>query len=447
MNAIEKLRNGGGMAIIDKLSHWAGIFTGQRHLTAVRESFVALMPLIIVASLFILINNVILNSNSGLVGFLGLQGEWIAHAQQVGIRVYNGTLNILAFLATLMIAYRLANSYGEDGITYAIFALASLFVFFPMGVDVVSPSGEAFNAGGLVSGAEMGATGMFVGIFVALGSVEVFRRVSANDSLKIKMPDSVPPSVARSFNVLIPMIIVLTVFGTFAWALNHFFDATIHELVNLMIQTPLQNALQGLGGLIMLLLFQNGLWWAGIHGASITYPIVETTLLVAVQENAQAFAAGIELPHIVTKPFIDAFGFMGGGGQTIGLLVALWVAAKKSEHRAITKLSTPAAAFNINEPLIFGLPIMFNPILIIPFLLTPIVSVVIAYAATAMGLISKTSVIIPWTTPPVLSSFLATGGDWRAAMLSVIIIGISIMIYLPFVIAMNRQPSVSEGQS
>lgn len=291
----------------------------------------------------------------------------------------------------------------------------------------------------------MGATGMFVGIIVALGSVEVFRRVSANDSLKIKMPDTVPPSVARSFNVLIPMIVVLTVFGTCAWALNHFFDVTIHELVNLMIQTPLQSALQGLGGLIVLLLFQNGLWWVGIHGASITYPIVETTLLVAIQENVQAFAAGIELPHIVTKPFIDAFGFMGGGGQTIGLLVALWMAAKKSEHRAITKLSTPAAAFNINEPLIFGLPIMFNPILIIPFLLTPIVSVVIAYGATAMGLIAKTSVIIPWTTPPVLSSFLATGGDWRAAVLSVIIIAISVIIYLPFVIAMNRQPSTEEA--
>ena len=439
MNFINKIKSGSGLVFIDKISNWAGDFSGQRHLSAVRESFVALMPLIIAASLFILINNVLLNGESGLVGFLGLEGAWVRHLQEIGIRVYNGTLNILAFLATVMISYRLANSYGEDGITYAIFSLACLFVLFPVTIPVTAPTGEVFQVSGLISGNESGASGMFVGIFVALISTELLRKVSASSKLKITLSDSGPPSVSRSFNVLIPMILVLTLLSLFAWSLSSLFNKNIHEIVTLMIQAPLQNILQGLSGVIGLLLTQNGLWWAGIHGASIMYPITETTLLVAIQENTAAFKAGLEIPHIVTKPFIDAFGFMGGGGQTIGLLIALWIAAKKSEHRAITRLATPGMLFNINEPIIFGLPIMFNPVLIVPFLFTPIISIVIAYAATAMDLINHTYVLVPWTTPPVISAFLATGGDWRAAVLSVFLISLSVIIYLPFVFAMNKQ--------
>ncbi|MGR9775923.1 PTS sugar transporter subunit IIC [Escherichia coli] len=325
MNFINKIKSGSGLVFIDKISNWAGDFSGQRHLSAVRESFVALMPLIIAASLFILINNVLLNGESGLVGFLGLEGAWVRHLQEIGIRVYNGTLNILAFLATVMISYRLANSYGEDGITYAIFSLACLFVLFPVTIPVTAPTGEVFQVSGLISGNESGASGMFVGIFVALISTELLRKVSASSKLKITLSDSVPPSVSRSFNVLIPMILVLTLLSLFAWSLSSLFNKNIHEIVTLMIQAPLQNILQGLSGVIGLLLTQNGLWWAGNHGASIMYPITETTLLVAIQENTAAFKAGLEIPHIVTKPFIDAFGFMGGGGQTIGLLIALWV--------------------------------------------------------------------------------------------------------------------------
>lgn len=245
--------------------------------------------------------------------------------------------------------------------------------------------------------------------------------------------------MARSFNSLIPMFLLLTIFSVIAFSLNHFFNLTIHELVNIAIQTPLQSALQGLGGVITLLFTQNLLWFFGIHGASIMMPITEPTLLVAIQENAAALTAGVELPHIVTKPFLDSFTFMGGGGQTLGLLIALWIAAKREDNRVITKLSTAPSIFNVNEPLIFGLPIIFNPILIIPFLLTPIISAIIAYTATAMGLIAKTSVLIPWTTPPILSAYLATSGDWKAAILALMLLFLSVLIYLPFVIALNKQ--------
>ena len=285
---------------------------------------------------------------------------------------------------------------------------------------------------------QTGATGMFVGILVAIACSELFRRLKRYDALVINMPDSVPPAVAKSFNVLIPMLLVLSVFATLGWGLEYVFNKTAHELVNGLIQAPLQNVFQGLGGVISVLLIQNGLWWSGIHGVSIMYPITETTLLVAIQENSAAFMANNPLPHIVTKPFLDSFAFMGGGGQTIGLLISLFIVAKRDEHKVMSKLAAPGTIFNINEPLIFGLPIMFNPILLVPFLLTPVVCATIAYTVTYMGFISKTSVLIPWTTPPVLSAFLATSGDWRAAVLAVLLIGLSVLIYLPFVLAMSR---------
>ncbi|MFU0444872.1 PTS sugar transporter subunit IIC [Pseudocitrobacter faecalis] len=431
--------------LVDKLTNAAGKFSAQRHLSVVRESFIVLMPLIIASSFFILLNNVILHPQTGLVAWLQLQGEWINALREISLRVYNGTLNILSFMATIMIAYKLAKSYDEEGILFAILALAVLITLFPLKVTVISGSGQSVIADGLISSAHTGATGMFVGILVAIISTEVFRRVNKLKKLMITMPESVPPAVTKSFNVMIPIIITLAIFATLGWGCDYFFNRDLYQIVNWLIQSPLQNILQGIMGVIALLFTQNGLWWLGIHGTSIMYPITETTLLVAIQENSTALANNVPLPHIVTKPFLDAFGFMGGGGQTVGLLIALLMSAKRKDNRIISKIAAPATLFNINEPLIFGLPIMFNPVLIIPFLLTPIASITIAYAATALGLISKTSVLIPWTTPPIISAFLATSGDWRAAVLAALLIVLSVVIYLPFVLIMNRQPINTEN--
>lgn len=431
--------------LVDKLTNAAGKFSAQRHLSVVRESFIMLMPLIIASSFFILINNVILHPQTGLVAWLQLQGEWINALREISLRVYNGTLNILSFMATIMIAYKLAKSYDEEGILFAILALAVLITLFPLKVTVLSGSGQSISADGLISSAHTGATGMFVGILVAIISTEIFRRLNKIKKLMISMPESVPPAVTKSFNVMIPIIITLAIFATFGWGCDYFFNRDLYEIVNWLIQSPLQNILQGITVVIALLFTQNGLWWLGIHGTSIMYPITETTLLVAIQENGTALANNLPLPHIVTKPFLDAFGFMGGGGQTVGLLIALLICAKRKDNRIISKIAAPATLFNINEPLIFGLPIMFNPVLIIPFLLTPIASITIAYTATALGLISKTSVLIPWTTPPIISAFLATSGDWRAAVLAALLIVLSVVIYLPFVLIMNHQPVNTEN--
>ncbi len=173
--------------LVDKLTNAAGKFSAQRHLSVVRESFIMLMPLIIASSFFILINNVILHPQTGLVAWLQLQGEWINALREISLRVYNGTLNILSFMATIMIAYKLAKSYDEEGILFAILALAVLITLFPLKVTVLSGSGQSISADGLISSAHTGATGMFVGILVAIISTEIFRRLNKIKKLMISM--------------------------------------------------------------------------------------------------------------------------------------------------------------------------------------------------------------------------------------------------------------------
>ncbi|MGL4864379.1 MAG: PTS sugar transporter subunit IIC [Cetobacterium sp.] len=426
--------------LVEKLSELAYRISQQKHLNAIRDGFIVLMPLIIIASFFILLNNVILNENAGLMGLLGIKSIYISKLSEIGVRIYNGTLNIMSILITTTVAYKLSRSYGEDGITCSAFSLASLFIFFPLTLKVNPISSlENVEVAGLISGVHTSSTGLFVGILIALVSTELLIRFTKNEKLKIILPDSVPPSVIKSFNSLIPMTLIMTIFGILAFILNIYFSTGIHEIVNKVIQTPLMGILQGLPGILTILFFQNLLWSFGLHGAFVLAPITETTLLIAIQDNILAMNAGTIPPNIITKPFLDAFGFMGGGGSTIGLIIAILIACKREDYKAVTKLSVIPSLFNINEPLIFGFPIVFNPILSIPLILTPIVNITFAYIVTAAGIISKTTVMVPWTTPPILSAFLATNGDWKAAVVAIICIVISTLIYLPFVLISNKQ--------
>lgn len=160
--------------------------------------------------------------------------------------------------------------------------------------------------------------------------------------------------------------------------------------------------------------------------------LLDPFLLNNMQENTLAFAQHQDIPNIICMAFKDTFGVMGGSGNTIALLIAIYLFSRKSDYRDIAKLATAPCLFNISEPIIFGLPIVFNPALIVPFVLAPVFSLTTAYYATAWGLINHVTVQIPWTTPPIISGFLATGGDWRAAVLQVLIITITVFIYLPF---------------
>ncbi|MGL4383455.1 MAG: PTS transporter subunit EIIC, partial [Bacilli bacterium] len=155
-------------------------------------------------------------------------------------------------------------------------------------------------------------------------------------------------------------------------------------------------------------------------------------------ENIIAVATGGQPTNIITKVFFDIYVFIGGSGATLGLIIAILLISRRQEYRVAAKIGLSPGLFQINEPVIFGVPIVLNPILLIPFLLTPLVLTTVAYFSTAIGFAGYTQVVIPWTTPPILSAFLATGGSIGATITALINLALSIIIYLPFVAASNR---------
>ena len=161
--------------------------------------------------------------------------------------------------------------------------------------------------------------------------------------------------------------------------------------------------------------------------------------MAAFAENEAAYAAGTEIPNIINTPFMSCFGTITGAGITGGLLIAIFLFSKREDYRAIAKLAVPCGIFNINEPLTFGLPIVMNPLLAIPFMIAPAVSNIFGYFMTSIGFCGKMVVNAPWTTPPGLMAFLASGGNIGAAITQLLVIPLAAVVYAPFVIMTNHQ--------
>lgn len=412
---------------MEKFIEIAGRIGGQRHLVAIRDGFVAIMPLIIIGSIGILINNFpplgkfeFVEWMNGIFG----DGNW----QTVGDSIWNGTFAVLGLLIAFSIAYNLAKSYEVDGLSAGLISAASFIMLVPETPDW----GLDFNW--------LGAQGLFVAIILGLVLTELFR-VLVQSKFTIKMPEGVPEGVARSFTALIPATIILIIVGFFQALLHVFADVSVFEMIFNMIQKPLQGLGNTLPAAIVVAFLNHILWFFGLHGTNIIGSVIEPVYLPLIQENLEMFSNGMsafDVPNLVTKPFLDSFVFMGGSGTTLALLIAIFIVVRREKnhpYREVAKLSAPASLFNINEPVIFGLPIVLNPVMLIPFILVPVTLTIISYVALATGIVPKTVAILPWTTPPLLSGYLVTGGSWRGVGLQIINLAVAVVLYVPFIMA------------
>lgn len=412
---------------MQKFIEIAGRIGAQRHLVAIRDGFVAVMPLVIIGSLGILVNNFpplgkfeFVEWMNGIFG----DGNW----QAIGGSIWNGTFAVLGLLIAFSIAYNLAKSYNIDGLSAGLISTAAYIMLVPVTAD-----------GGL-SMDWLGAQGLFVAIVIALLLTELFRYF-VNSNMTIKMPEGVPEGVARSFTALVPAVIILVVVGLFQACISVFTDISIFEFIFNIIQKPLQGLGNTLPAAIIVSFLNHLLWFFGLHGTNIIGSVIEPIYLPLIEQNLEMFQSGVsafDVPNLVTKPFLDSFVFMGGSGTTIALLAAIFIVLrheKNHPYREVAKLSAPAGIFNINEPVIFGLPIVLNPIMLIPFILVPVSLTIISYFALATGLVPKTVAILPWTTPPILSGYLVTGGSGRGIALQLFNLTVAILLYIPFVMA------------
>ncbi|WP_297282197.1 PTS sugar transporter subunit IIC [uncultured Anaerococcus sp.] len=416
----------------DRFTEAAMKFGAEVHLRSLRDAFSIMMPLFILAGLAVLINSVIfpkiLSESS-----LETAGYWANS-------IANATLNVSGLILCGIIGYTLSRNKGyANPYTCVMIALASLVVMMPQTLNIVATNEMEFEATGYLSFENLGTTSMFAGIIIGLLSTELYLKLSEVEKLKVNIGGDVPPQVNASFNNMIPAMLTIVIFSLVSFLLNFLFGTDLITLITTSIQEPLRKINTSLLGTVILYSLGNLLFTFGIHQTVIYGTILEPLLLVNMNENMAAAAAGKEIPYIINSTFVPTFGMLGGSGSTICLLIALFLFYRNNEqYKELSKLAIAPGIFNINEPVIFGFPIVFNLPMIIPFVLTPAIGLIIAYFATSIGFMNRCTVLVPWTTPPLLNGFLATGGDKRAIIVQLLIIILGVMLYIPFIKVSER---------
>lgn len=410
----------------------------QRHVAAVRDAFMFIFPLTMASSIVILLNNLIFSKEGFLAKILFLPKIFpnLESAQKVLASAANGTINIMSIFIAFLVASLLAKHFKADDMLAGLTSIACFVILYPapFGLD---------NGTTVMETTYLGAQGLFVAMLVGCLIGEFLPKLFKNERLKINMPEMVPPAVSRSFSGLIPIVMMIMFASILSYVISLFAPNGINEVIYSTIQTPLRNIGGNLFGVLVIAFTQNLLWAIGIHGPN-TLNAVRAAIFT---EPDMANLAHInktgnlsDIPYPETWSMLnDAFANMGGSGMTLGLIIAIFIASRRPEYKEIAKMSFIPGLFNINEPLIFGLPIVLNPILVVPFVLTPMINIMVGYLVTIVfKIIPSPAIGVPWTTPGPLIPFLGTGGNFLALIIGFVCLGISILIYLPFVIAANK---------
>jgi len=419
----------------------AGRLAAQKHLCALRDGIALAMPMIIIGSVFLILANLPFPHYS----------DWLAHTfgkdfpTKLAYPV-DATFNMMGLIACFGIAYRLAESYEIDGVTAGVISVCAFLLATPFSIPFI-PVGakEAIQVTGGIPVALMGSKGLFVAMIIALGSTEIYRFI-VKKNIVIRMPDGVPPAVSKSFVALIPGFIVIFI----VWLLRLWIENThfgnLHNIVGDILGKPLGVLGTSLWGSIIAEGLISLLWVCGLHGANIVSGVMGPIWLGAMGDNAAAYAAHKPLPHIITQQFFDNFVHLGGSGATFGLVILFLFFAKSGQLKQLGKLAIGPGIFEINEPVTFGAPIVMNALLVIPFILAPLMNVVATYIGMDLGLVAKPNgVAVPWTTPPIISGFLATGSISGAIMQAFNIV-MDFFIYLPFFMMYDKMLKKQEVQ-
>lgn len=430
----------------------------NKYLIAIRDGFLVSTPLLIAGSIFLLLANFPITAwtdfaSSCMIGNLSLA--------DLLSKCSDATFSILAIFATMGIGYTMAREEGSTPIFGAAVALMSWFILMPFQFSanissLMDATGVAINipqgANAMVSGLQfgwLGSKGLFVGILAAILSVQLYSWIERKGWV-IKMPAGVPPTVVQSFSALIPATIVMTTF----FLVNLLFVAcgtNAFEFIFKFLQTPLLGLGDTLGAMIVAYIFLHFFWFFGINGGSVVGAVFNPILQTLALENLDLYReVGVEGytvangAHIISQQFQDLFATFGGAGSTLSLIIAMLLFCKSARIRDLAKLSAVPGVFGINEPIIFGLPIVLNPVILIPFVLVPTMNIILSYLAMSMGLFPPCNGInIPWTMPVIASGFLST--NWVGALFQAGLLILGVFVYLPFIKAMDKQYLADEA--
>lgn len=413
-------------------------FINTKGIMALKDGMVYSMPLLIIGSVFLILANFPIQAVADALAASGITS--------VLNQAYGATFNISAMIAVIGIAYNYAKLEGQEPMSGGIIALAVFLLIQPSTVETASGDvvSNIINKDWTAGKGMIGA--ILIGLLVGFSYSWFLKK-----NIRLKMPAGVPTGVANAFSALIPaaaIIIVATIIqGVFTLGLH----TTGMEMIYKMIQTPMQGMTDSLPGAILMCFMFPFLWVFGVHGSTVVGGIMQGLLQANSLENQAILDKGLDLTvanggHIVTVQFVDQFINVTGAGLTIGVVIYMVAFAKSKQLKTLGRLEAIPALFNINEPLLFGIPVVMNPMLAVPFISVPVIACIIEYFALATGLCPLYGATqVPWTCPPIISGFLI--GGWRSALLQIIIFVISFFVYLPFIRKVDKANLKAEGET
>lgn len=400
--------------------------SNNKYLIALRNAFMLAFPITMFASIILIIQNI--PSAFGFEKYL--PQAYIDFMNNFLGAVPNATMNVMALFVAFGIAYYLAEPISTNPVFSGIISLSSFLLLIPF---YITEEGGAY-----IPVNKLGAQGMFVAIVVGI-IVGKFYCALEQSNIKIKMPDQVPPAIAQSFEAIIPAFLVLLLFAIIRFILSLTTFGNVFDLVYKGFQAPLEHLGGTLPSTLIAVFVSQIFWWFGVHGQVLVNSVMDPIWNSLALQNYTAFTSGQDVPHIISASFMGVFPIIGGNGMTLGAIILAVFIARSTRLKKFSRMILPSSFFNISEPITFGLPIVLNPIIIIPWILGPMAAVIFDYFFIKIGLVpAPIGITVPWTTPVFLGGWLATNSI-RGGILQLFNIVLVALIWVPFLKIIDRQ--------
>lgn len=409
----------------------------NKYLGSIKEAFTMFVPFIIVGSFGSMLNILVSGAN-GLAQCV----PWLSNLSPAFTAINFVTISCMSLPIAFLIGYKLAEKENLPQLESGLIGLLSYLAVCPNTIStVVEGLKDPVVVNGLGAGV-IGAQGLFVSMIMSMVAVKFFGLLTNIDAIKIKMPDSVPTGIARSFNILIPIFIIITAFSVWGCLFNTFTGNYLNVWIYNIIQLPLQALANTTGGILVLALANQLFWFLGIHGGMVIEGVRGPLSAAGLAENISAVQAGGVATNILTRGFWTSFVVVGGGGITLSLLIAIFIFSKREDHKSIAKFSLIPGICGINEPVVFGLPLVLNPIFAIPFILNSVIAAFIAVVATNIGFLTCGVLDCPPGLPVFVTGFISYG--IHGIIVQAIILIVTFIIWVPFVLMSNKQAKLEQ---
>lgn len=415
--------------VMNGLVKMAGKIDRNKYLKGIKDSLMTLLPLIIIGSFASLFSTLLSADWAAGIGLSGLGSMFSA--------ISFACVSCMTIALVFLIGYLMAKANKMDPLIGALCSFASYIVLVPSFTTVTVDDIET-TVSNVLGSNYLGAAGMLIGLVMGIVSVEILCRLMKVEKIKIKMPEEVPPMIAKSFNVLIPLAITIVIMALIGWGTVQLSGSYLPDLFYTFIQKPLEGLAQTPFVAVLIVFITQVLWFLGIHGGMATRAIRSPFLMAGLAANIAAVEGGLTPSAFFTETFWQTFVVFGGTGYTLSLLVAVFIFSKRKDYREVAKMCLIPGIFGINEPVTYGMPIVLNPILGIPFIIAPCVCALLGYLFTTIGFVPCATVELPAGLPVFLNAIVGYPGSITALIAVAACFIVAVLIYAPFIIAANR---------